>query len=146
MPIEAPTEELSKRLQNREWRLDNLYYILNKSGKKVKFSMNLAQKHLFSNLWYLNVILKARQLGFSTSIDIFILDYLLFNKNKQAGIIAHTLDDAKYLFESKIKFPSHDPMFPHAYHTHFRVLTLFCCLFLLVFALLAILVGCCMET
>lgn len=53
----------------------------------------------------MNVILKARQLGFSTFIDIFILDFLLFNREKKAGIVAHTLDDAKSLFETKIKFP-----------------------------------------
>jgi hypothetical protein len=105
MDIEAPEKGLEERLSDRKWRLANLYFILNKSGKKVLFQPNWAQLSLLDNLWYMNVILKARQLGFSTFIDIFILDCLLFNANKQAGIIAHTLDDAKHLFQAKVKFP-----------------------------------------
>lgn len=33
--------ELKKNLKNRFWRLNNLYYITDKSGKKVKFRMTL---------------------------------------------------------------------------------------------------------
>lgn len=44
---------------------------------------------------FMCVILKARQLGFSTFILIFMLDQCLFNKNTRCGIIDLTLDDAK---------------------------------------------------
>jgi len=46
--------------------------------------------------------LKARQLGFTTFICIFLLDYALFNKNKSIGIIAHTQGDASVIFK-KVK-------------------------------------------
>ena len=53
---------------------------------------------------YLNVILKARQLGFTTFIQLFMLDACLFNPNIRAGTIAHTLDDARVIFRDKVKF------------------------------------------
>lgn len=87
------------------WRLNNLYYITDKDGRRVRFEMNWAQEALFDEMHYLNVILKARQLGFTTFIQIFMLDACLFNSNVRAGTIAHTLDDAKIIFRDKVKYP-----------------------------------------
>lgn len=67
--------------------------------------MRAAQRFLFENMWYLNIILKARQLGFSTAIQIFLLDYALFNDNKKCGVIAQDLQAAGEIFRTKIKFP-----------------------------------------
>ena len=92
-----------ERLQDPTWRLNNLYYIQDKLGRKVKFNLNWAQRELYENLWYCNVILKARQLGISTFLCILFLDRCLFNSNQSAGIIAHTLEDAQQLFR-KVKF------------------------------------------
>lgn len=66
--------------------------------------MNWAQKLLYKTMWYLNIILKARQLGMTTFIQIFMLDRCLFNDNTNAGVIAHTLSDAESFFQDKIKF------------------------------------------
>jgi hypothetical protein len=66
--------------------------------------MNVEQEYLFDHMHYLNVILKARQLGFTTFIQIFILDQCMFNPNIHAGIIAHTRDDAEAFFREKIKY------------------------------------------
>lgn len=86
------------------WRLNNLYYIKDKHGKKCLFKMNWAQELLYQGLWYLNVILKARQLGMTTFIQIFMLDRCLFNTNVNAGVIAHNREDAQKFFKDKIKF------------------------------------------
>jgi hypothetical protein len=86
------------------WRLNNLYWIKDKSGTKVPFQTNWAQEKFLADLWYLNLVLKARQLGFTTGIQLFMLDYCLFNSNSSAGVIAHTRDDAEAFFEDKIKF------------------------------------------
>jgi len=48
--------------------------------------------------------LKARQLGCTTLLCIYFLDQVLWTDNIQAGIIAHTLDDAQNIFVDKIKF------------------------------------------
>lgn len=95
---------LTERLSDRDWRLDNLYYIRNAKGERVLFKRNWAQKNFFENIWYFNTILKARQLGFSTFILIYMLDACLFNDNHSAGVIAQSLVDASDLFENKVKY------------------------------------------
>ena len=86
------------------WRLNNLYKIKDKSGQVVTFRMNWAQKHLYKHMWYLSIILKARQLGCTTFIQIFMLDRALFNDNMNCGIVAHNKEDAEAFFRDKIKF------------------------------------------
>ena len=80
------------------WRLNNYYWIVNKQGQKVKFKLNWAQEDLFNNMWYCNIILKARQLGMSTFVCMLFLDRCLFNSNVSAGIVAHTIEDAQAMF------------------------------------------------
>lgn len=91
-------------LTNRHWRLNNLYRVIDKDGRSVPFRLNWAQEELLSELHYQNCILKARQLGFTTLIQLFMLDACLFNSNIRAGTIAHRLDDARVIFRDKVKF------------------------------------------
>lgn len=91
------------RLVDQHWRLNNLYYITDKKGKQVKFKMTLEQLEYFENEWSRNIILKARQLGFTTEVCIIQLDAALFMSDKCA-LIAHTLHDAKRLFREKVKY------------------------------------------
>jgi hypothetical protein len=53
----------------------------------------------------MNVILKARQLGMTTFLDILLLDNAAFYPDTRCGIIAHTRDDAKVIFQTKVKYP-----------------------------------------
>lgn len=92
-----------KRLADVNWRLSNLYKIIDKKGLSIPFKPNWAQEQLHRNAWFLNVILKARQLGISTYICLLFLDKCLFNSHVSAGIIAHTREDAEYIFK-RIKF------------------------------------------
>lgn len=101
---QAAFQALKNKLADRNWRLNNLYFIKDKTGRKILFRLNWAQKSFLENLWYFNVLLKARQLGFTTLIMILYLDECLFNSNRSAGVIAHTKIDAEDLFENKIKF------------------------------------------
>jgi hypothetical protein len=88
------------------WRLNNLYKVINKdSGKVTTFKLNWAQAQLYDELHFLNIILKARQLGFTTFIQLFMLDECLFNSNTRCAVIAHNLKDAQAIFDDKIKFP-----------------------------------------
>jgi hypothetical protein len=93
------------QLGDQQWRLNNLYYITDKSGRRVKFTMNPAQRALFDTLHNQNLILKARQRGFTTFIQLYMLDACLFHENIRAGTIAHTLPDAEAIFRDKIRFP-----------------------------------------
>lgn len=87
------------------WRLNNLYYITDKDGREVRFAMNWAQERLFDELHYLNILLKARQLGMSTFVQLYMLDACMFNSNIRAGTIAHTREDAEDIFRDKAKYP-----------------------------------------
>ena len=96
---------LHDRMRDQIWRLSNLYYVLDKAGHKILLKPNDAQEQLLDQMWFLNIVLKARQLGFSTMIDLYILDTCLWNNNVKAGIIAHHKDDAEAIFDNKIKYP-----------------------------------------
>lgn len=91
---ENKAEELKKRLGDVDYRLSNLYWIQDKRGHWVKFSMNRAQRRMLSRAHTFNCILKARQLGFSTLIAILFLDAALFNSGQTYGIIDATAADA----------------------------------------------------
>jgi len=97
--------KLAAAFNDQAWRLSNLYYITDKDGRKVKFVPNWAQQDLYERMDFNNVILKARQLGFTTFIALYILDTCIFNPNTKAGVIAHHKDDAEVILRDKFKFP-----------------------------------------
>lgn len=66
--------------------------------------MNWAQKILWDELHTCDIVLKSRQLGITTFFCLLLLDKVLWENNIQAGIIAHTLDDASNIFKDKLKF------------------------------------------
>lgn len=95
---------LKEKLSSKRWRLNNLYSVIDEMGRKVPFRMNAAQEQLYDNLEHRNIVLKARQLGMTTFIQIFITDSVLFTENIRAGVIAHNKDDAQVFFRDKVKF------------------------------------------
>lgn len=113
-PDTVPTtnEEMASCLASWEWRIfsGQLYKIMVKEegdqgdGFVVPFKPNANQRRFLSEMHFRNIILKARQLGFTTLIAILWLDHALFNANQQCCMIAHTLDDAKKIFRTKVKF------------------------------------------
>lgn len=95
----------TQQFEDPRWRLCNLYKITDKGGKEVPFRPNDAQMQFLDDVHDLNIILKARQLGFTTLCCLIYLDAAIFNPNTRAGVIAHKMDDAKVIFRDKIKFP-----------------------------------------
>lgn len=95
---------IKEKFTDREWRLNHLYYIKDERGNKVLFKLNKVQKILLKNLWFFNIVPKARQLGITTFFAILYFDQVLFSKNKTAGIIAHRQEDMKKIFRNKIRF------------------------------------------
>jgi hypothetical protein len=96
--------ELRAGLSDPKWRLNNLYKIVDKKKRVITFRMNEAQKSLMDNLHTRNVILKARKLGFSTFIQILILDTAMFSPNERGLIIANGIDTAETIFRDVLKF------------------------------------------
>lgn len=103
------TEDIELR-NDKLWRMNNLYWITTKGGKKEVFRMNRAQKHFYDHyltgpdFWFRHIILKSRQLGFTTFIDLWILDEILFNPNREGMIIADKVQNAKEIFDKKVDF------------------------------------------
>lgn len=83
------------RYSDRNWRMDNLYKIVDETGRIIPFKRNAAQRHYMARRHSRDVIPKARKLGFSTLIDLLILDYSMFRRNVTSGIIDKTKEDAK---------------------------------------------------
>jgi hypothetical protein len=88
-------KQLLAQFADRNWRINNLYFVLDEDGKKVRYRRRPAQLKYAQDAWLLDIIVKARQLGFSTEIAIDITDLCVFKKNITAGIIDATLNDAK---------------------------------------------------
>lgn len=103
--VEPVVEQSTDQWHDQVWRLHNLYFVVNKHGRKQRFEPNWAQQELLESMWYLNVVLKARQLGFTTFIDLLLLDNCIWQPNKRAGIICHALPEAAVIFRDKVKFP-----------------------------------------
>lgn len=84
-------DTLAPFLADPVWRLTSgeLYKIINKQGQLVPFIPRPEQVEVLTRLlageWL--IIIKARQLGFSTAIGVFVADLLLFNANFQASLV-----------------------------------------------------------
>ena len=103
--------EFKECLADPWWRLTSgqLYKIMIKGDDDeeslvLPFIPNDAQLKLFTNLHTRNNILKARQLGFTTAIEILFLDCCLFRANVRAAVIAQSEDVAKTIFRDKVYF------------------------------------------
>lgn len=85
-------------ISNREWRLRNLYKIVDKHGQKIKLVPNTVQELINKSTSKRKIILKARQFGVSTNELIKMLDFVCFKRNMTACIIAHESDAIAKLF------------------------------------------------
>jgi len=103
-------EELEWAMSSPLWRVcsGKLYVIMPKSdlgdGTTIPFIPNRAQRRFLARMWTRNIILKARQLGYTTLIAIIWLDHALFNPDQRCGIIAQDREKAEVIFRDKVKF------------------------------------------
>jgi hypothetical protein len=110
--VPSTEAELIECLQDPMWRVcsGQLYKIMIKSPVEgedstvLPFIPNRAQKRLMGRLWHRNIILKARQLGFTTLVCIMWLDHALFNHDQRCGIVAQDASAAEGFFRDKVKF------------------------------------------
>lgn len=108
--VPSTEAEMVMCLADPMWRLcsGQLYKIMVKSAdgegeSVVPFIPNAAQRRLLKRLWHRNIILKARQLGFTTLVAILWLDHALFNADQRCGIIAQDREAAEVIFRDKVK-------------------------------------------
>jgi len=97
-------EELADAMTYKWFRLNVLYNIKDKAGHKVLFTPNIEQETFYLGQHGRDIILKARQLGFTTFKMISDLDDCLFIENFSAGCICHNMTAAKDIYRNKIRF------------------------------------------
>jgi hypothetical protein len=83
---------------------DGFYTIKDENGEAVPFRLRPLQEKFLAEQHGFDLILKARQLGFTTVIQLDYLDDCLFVPNTAAGVIAHNREDAEAFFDNKIRF------------------------------------------
>lgn len=94
---------MDPRLKDKKWRLEHLYKIRTKDASVVTFKLNRAQAHFHEHKHTRNIVLKSRQLGFTTYETVDGLDDTLFTKNHDTLFIAHIKDDAEEIFDKKVR-------------------------------------------
>jgi len=88
-----------------EERIQNLYRIQNKLTKKAEFfRMNKPQRKYLDTKAKRNIILKCRQVGFTTLNCIRALDLVLWEANMRTGILCHKKDTVMTIFKDITKF------------------------------------------
>ena len=93
------------KLADQMWRLHNLYFIIDKAGKKIPFKPNWAQQQLLEEITLRHLVPKSRQFGISTLMGIIQLDTAIFDPGFSGLTIAHDLEAAEKLFYRNIKLP-----------------------------------------
>lgn len=86
-------------------RVKNLYRIQEKLTKQAAFfKPNTPQLRYLETKAKRNIILKCRQVGFTTLNCIRALDYALWEPNTRAGILCHRMGVVKTIFNDLTKF------------------------------------------
>lgn len=103
--LDHQQQRLANYISDKEWRIcsGTIYKVKNKSGETIPFVPTREQYHFLNNYHNFNVILKARQLGFTTLIAIMLLDDALFMEWQSVGIIAHKREAAYDILDKKIR-------------------------------------------
>jgi hypothetical protein len=86
-------------------RVRNLYRISNKLSNKAEFFLpNPPQENYLKNKSGRDIVLKTRQVGFTTLSAVRGLDYALWEPNMKTGIMAHLQLTVGTIFTDLVKF------------------------------------------
>ena len=89
-------------LTSKSYRMTHLYRIKDKKANLTLFYPNDAQRHFMANKHGRDIILKSRQLGFTTYGVLDMFDDALFRENFDCALFAQTQPDALDIFDNKI--------------------------------------------
>lgn len=103
--IQARSDEVrctKQQIKDIDWRINNLYYIVPKKDQRQIMKLNWCQEDFHNNFPNRSVVLKCRQVGFTTYSCARALDFALFHRNKTVGIIAHKREHANAIFNETL--------------------------------------------
>ena len=93
----------SSSLTKEALAIQQFFHIVDKSGRKVPFILNPAQRAYDTSRTTRDIILKARQEGFSSFIDAIITLECMSKRNLRCVLIAHDRLSTQVLFD-RVKF------------------------------------------
>ena len=99
----TPNSDADATLSREAQAIREFFFIVNKSGQKVPFIANQAQAAYDANRTNRDIILKARQEGFSSYIDALITLECMFKRNLRCVLIAHDRLSTQVLFD-RVRF------------------------------------------
>ena len=93
------TQQALEAFRDPVWRLERLYSIRTRDGSVIKFAPRPQQAQIIDLIYRKGcrriIILKARQLGFSTLLGVICADRLCFGLGQQISLIDQTIEDAR---------------------------------------------------
>ena len=93
------TQQALEAFRDPVWRLERLYSIRTRDGAVIKFAPRPQQAQIIDLIYRQGcrrlIILKARQLGFSTLLGVICADRLCFGLGQQISLIDRTIEDAR---------------------------------------------------
>jgi hypothetical protein len=92
-----------ENLKDVRWRLSNLYHVIDENGEDTLFVPNKPQMELLNEMWFRNVLLKGRKIGFTTFFNVVGLDRCLFAADQDAQFLSETMNTAMKMFLRTIK-------------------------------------------
>lgn len=110
-------DEMRDRVQDPAWYIPRYLKIKTKSGKMEPLILNAAQRRLYDALTEQDrqgkpmraIVLKARQLGFSTLTEALIFHRAATRHHTAGLIVAHRDDSTKMLFEMSRRYYEYLP-------------------------------------
>ena len=106
MQITAENQaQVLRLMKSRRFRLwSGFYKVIDERGFRVPFIPNEVQTEIFNQMWWQNVILKSRQHGATTFIQMFILDDTLHSESINSAVVAHKREEGSKIFQNKLKY------------------------------------------
>ena len=99
-----------EKFKSKEWRLNNLYKIIDKDAKLVRFREFPIQRQVRVAKGRIKQVLKARQMGITAGATIDLLDDTIWTPNKTTMVLAHKRQDLDKIFQKvKIAYKEMDP-------------------------------------
>lgn len=93
-----PQQPRDPRLDDKIWRLEHCYKIVDKQGLRHRMTMNVVQRRIAASKAKRKMVLKARQMGVSTYRLLDLFDDTITNENVTSAILAHKDDGIEKLF------------------------------------------------
>jgi hypothetical protein len=105
---DSDLKDLERRVKDPVWRLCNLYEVKDaRTGRMVAFVPTPEQREIIEAVHVRGerniLILKARQLGMSTVINLILADQAIWSEGYQGSIVDQTQGDATLKLRHKVK-------------------------------------------